>query len=70
MYLLYADSEYEHHKAWSLIIKHQNWTSIRILWLSGNKITDHSINILLAVEWPHLEQLWLCTIMLLIIGSN
>ena len=69
MYLLYVDSD-EYSQVWPLIIQHQDWKFVRVLYLSGNKITDNSIKILLAVEWPNLKQLDLSTILLLIIENN
>ena len=71
MYLLYADSD-QQPQAWPLIIQHQHqdWKFVRVLRLNRNKITDDSIKILLAVEWPNLKQLILRTILLLIIDDN
>ena len=65
----YVDSD-DQPQAWPLIIQHQDWTFVRVLWLDGNKITDESIKILLTVKWPNLKQLSLGTIILLIIEYN
>lgn len=44
---------------WSVVILHQDWTHIQLLYLSCCRINHQSIDGLLKVEWPNLTMLWL-----------